>query len=78
MRVGSWVVAMLAVVACASAGCGGDNFEFCHGCPTNTPTVTPTLSPTPTNTSTPVVASNGAMQVLTPPAAAPTPSSPDA
>jgi hypothetical protein len=73
MRVGVWVAATLAVVACVSAGCGGDNFQFCNGCPTNTPTVTPTDSPTPTPTSTVLTASNGAMQFLTPDAPAPTP-----
>ncbi len=70
MRVGVWLAATFAVVACASAGCGGDNFEFCNGCPTNTPTVTPTLSPTPTETV--VGATNAAMQT-TPAAPVPTP-----
>jgi hypothetical protein len=74
MRVGVWLAATFAVVACASAGCGGDNFEFCNGCPTNTPTVTPTLSPTlsPTPAATVVGATNAAVQA-TPAAPVPTP-----
>ena len=54
MRVGVWTVTTLAAVTLLATGCGnGDNFEFCNGCPTNTPSLTPTptptaLTPTPT------------------------------
>lgn len=44
------VIALLAPLLLAIAGCGGDNLSLCDGCPSPTAQVTPTVTVTPTPT----------------------------